>query len=223
VSRPVVPRDVSAGRVRARPGLPGLAPGIVAWCGLARRWDAQALSSSCSLALIAGQGHDLRRSSSRPPMRGSGCSGNGRIFAGCGRSSPVAEGAYREADADLAALTTVEGIDVPSFVCRNAPLGTVVAFLSGSRAGPGRAQALVLSANATSLRGEVERLARYFAASGHCLPAWAAGPGGSDVQRATDLFRTSRRAWEGRLSDGAALLARHYLGPCRPGGEARGP
>src|SRR5439155_1989807 len=115
-------------------------------------------------------------------------------------------------DADLAALTTVEGIDVPEFRLRNAPLGTVVAFLVGKavldQAAP---QALVLSANTVSLRGEVERLASVFRQQADiaCLRGLLALEVG-EAQRATDLFRSSLARWESS-SDGAALLARHYL------------
>src|SRR5260370_33155394 len=96
-------------------------------------------------------------------------------------------------------MTTVEGIDVPEFGLRNAPLGTVVAYLVGKavldHAAP---QALVLSANATSLRGEVEQLALVFRRQ-----AAIAGLRGllalerGQVQRATDAFRTSRPGLEG--------------------------
>lgn len=205
-------RDVVKQAVLAQDqGLPGLA------LELLRGSDSATLGRTgtllkLQLALIAGQGHDLRQDFEPPSDAAEADAPESQDFRWLRAQLAAAEGAYREADADLATLTTAEGIDVPEFHLRNAPLGRVVAFLVGKavldHAAP---QTLVLSANATSLRSEVERLASIFRQQADiaCLRGLLALEVG-ETPRAMDQFRSSLARWEG-ASDGAALMARHYL------------
>jgi hypothetical protein len=154
------------------------------------------------LALIAGQAHALRQEFEPPSDAAEEDAQEPQDFRWLQAQLAAADGAYQEADAELATLT-VEGIDVPEFRLRKAPLGTVVAFLVG--------KSILDQAAPHSLNLNVERLTSVFRQQADiaCLRGLLALEAG-ETQRATDLFRSSLARWEGS-SDGAALLARHYL------------
>jgi hypothetical protein len=184
---------------------------------LLRRTDSATLGRAgallkLQLGLRAGQAYDLRQEFDPPSVAGQTDAAEAPDFRWLRAQRAAAEGAYREADAELGALTIDEGINVPELRLRNATLGTVVAYMFArsvlDQAAP---ETRRLSFITMSLPGDVDRLVLLFRRQADiaCLRGlWAMEAG--DTRRATDLFRSSLARWDG-AADGTALLARHYL------------
>jgi hypothetical protein len=192
-------------------GLPGLALYML------RRTDSATLGRAgtllkLELALIAGQAYDLHQEFEPPADAAQEDAPETLDYLWVRAQLAAVEGAYREADADLGALTIGEGIDVPELRLRKAPLGTVVTILvARSVLDQAAAQPRVLSFNTASMPGSVDRLVSLFRRQADiaCLRGLLALEAG-ETRQATEMFRSSLARWQG-TADGAALLARHYV------------
>jgi hypothetical protein len=204
-------------------GLPGLALEML------RSADSATLGRGgtllkLQLALIAGEANGMRPEFAPSTDSEQGDDPEALDFAWLQVQLGAADGAYRDADTKLAALTTPDGFDVPELRLRKASLGTIVAILAGrcilDQCAP---QPRVLSAYTVSLPSDAGRAidGERHQAEIACLRGLLALEA-AEVRQATERFHSSLVRWD-EPSDGAALLARHYLTLAGPQGKRGGP